>query len=59
MVPVMTQRAGNRGRLEREGIHIYTELLHTVVQQKLTTLESNCTQVKHTPALERAEMRVA
>ena len=47
MVPVMTQRAGN-GKAQREGIHIYMELIHTAVQQKLTTLESNYTPVKKT-----------
>ena len=26
----------NKGRLKREGIYVYIELIHSVVQQKLT-----------------------
>lgn len=34
------------GRLKTEGIYVYRELINFVVQQKLTTLKSNCTPIK-------------
>ena len=38
---------GVGGRLNREGIYVYIQLIHFVVQQKLTNIGKQCPPIKN------------